>query len=97
MAGDTQTINGVSAEGLATSLEAGCGVLAGIVAALIYNWKICLVCLACVPLTMIGGILNAKFSAGLSKDIDSSSKDANLLSGDAILNYKTVASFGNED
>ena len=33
----------------------------------------------------------------MSSDTDSAMKDANLLAGDSILNYRTVASFANED
>nr|AAK19598.2 putative ABC transporter [Sterkiella histriomuscorum] len=97
MASDCQIINGVSAEGLASQLEAMFAVLAGIVIGFIYNWKISLVCLACPPFMIIGGVMNAKFQAGLSNDSDSASKEASLLAGDAILNYRTVASFGYED
>lgn len=32
----------------------------------------------------------------MSTDTEVASKDANLLSGDSIINYRTVASFGNE-
>ena len=41
--------------------------------------------------------MNAKLQSGLSTDSDAASKEANLLAGDAILNYRTVASFGHED
>ncbi|CDW81593.1 abc transporter family protein [Stylonychia lemnae] len=97
MASDAQIINGVSAEGLASSLEAGFATLSGVVIGFIYNWKISLACLACVPFMILGSIMNAKFQAGMSSDADSASKEANLLAGDAIINYRTVASFGNED
>ena len=33
----------------------------------------------------------------MSKSSDNASKEANVLCGDAILNYKTVASFGYEE
>ena len=33
----------------------------------------------------------------MSSDTDAASKEANLLSGDSIMNYRTVASFGNEN
>jgi ABC-type transport system involved in Fe-S cluster assembly fused permease/ATPase subunit len=33
----------------------------------------------------------------MSSDSDSKMKEANLLAGDLILNYRTVASFANED
>ena len=45
---------------------------------------------------ILGSVMNAKFQAGLSKESDSAFKEANLLAGDAIINYRTVASFGNE-
>lgn len=78
-------------------MEAMFAVVAGIVIGFIYNWKISLVCLACTPFMIISGVMNAKFQAGLSSDSDDASKEANLLAGDAILNYRTVASFGYED
>ncbi len=95
MASDTQTVNGVSAEGLASSLEGGFAILVGVVIGFSYNWQISLVCLGCVPFMVFANIMNIKFQAGMSSDSDG--KEANLLAGDSILNYRTVASFANED
>jgi ATP-binding cassette subfamily B (MDR/TAP) protein 1 len=61
MASDVQTLNGVSAEGLAASLEAMFGLLSGVVIGFIFNWKISLVCLACVPFMTFANIMNIKF------------------------------------
>jgi ATP-binding cassette, subfamily B (MDR/TAP), member 1 len=97
MASEAQTINGVVAGGLATSLQCVFSVLAGIVIGFCYNWEISLVCLACVPLMILGGAMNAKFQQGMSEDTDTAMKEANLLAGDSIINYRTVASFANED
>ena len=97
MASDTQVINGFSAEGLATIIETMFAVFGGVICGFIYSWQIAVVCLLCVPFMMLGGIMNAKFQAGLSENSDAASKDANLLAGDAIINYRTVASFGYED
>ena len=41
--------------------------------------------------------MNIKFQSGMSTDTDAASKDATLLAGDSILNYRTVSSFANED
>jgi len=41
--------------------------------------------------------MNIKFQSGMSTDTDAAAKDATLLAGDSILNYRTVASFANED
>lgn len=87
----------MSAEGLASSMEAGCAVMVGVAIGFVYDWKISLVCLACVPFMILGGLMNVKQQAGLSNDIEVASKEANLLAGDSILNYRTVASFGNEE
>ena len=97
MASDAQTINGVSAEGLASTLEGMFAVLTGVVVGFIYNWKMSVVCLACVPFMILGSIMNIKFQSGMSSDTDAAAKDATLLAGDSILNYRTVASFANED
>ena len=97
MASDAQTVNGVSAEGLASTMEAACATIVGVVIGFIYNWQISLVCLACVPFVILASDMNIKFQAGMISNTDSFIKDANLLSGDSIMNYRTVASFANED
>ena len=61
MASDAQTLNGVSAEGLAASMEAMCATLVGIVIGFSYNWQISSVCLGCVPFMMLGAVMNIKF------------------------------------
>ena len=78
-------------------MEAFCGILVGIFIGFFYNWRMSMVSLACTPFMIMGSIMNAKFQAGLSKSSDALIKDANLLAGDAIINYRTVASFGNEE
>ncbi len=46
---------------------------------------------------MIAAVVNIKFQQGLSQSSDAASKEATILAGDAILNYRTVASFGHEE
>ena len=97
MASDVQTLNGVSAEGLASTLEAIFALIAGISIGFIFNWKMSIVCLVCVPFFVFANIWNIKLQAGMSSDSNTKMKEANLLAGDLILNYRTVASFANED
>jgi ATP-binding cassette subfamily B (MDR/TAP) protein 1 len=61
MATDVQTINGVTAGGLGTSLQALFSVLVGVTIGLVIEWKVALICLACTPFQILGGIMNAKF------------------------------------
>ena len=97
MATEAQTINGVVSGGLASSLQALFSVATGVAIGFYFNWKVSLVCLGCVPFMILGGMMNAKFQQGMSADTDEAMKEANLLAGDSIVNYRTVASFANED
>lgn len=69
----------------------------GIALGFSFSWKVSLVALACTPFMMLGGYINAKFQAGMSDFDEVAFKDANLLAGDAITNYRTVSSFGYDD
>lgn len=46
---------------------------------------------------LVATVIQVKFQKGLSDSSDKASKEANVLAGDAIVNYRTVASFGNEE
>ncbi|CDW80084.1 abc transporter family protein [Stylonychia lemnae] len=96
LASDAQIINGVSTEGLGSILEAICAVLAGIGIGFYFSWRMSLVCIGCTPFIVISGYMGAKFQQGLSVESADSHKFANLLAGDAIMNYRTVASFAHE-
>ena len=87
----------MSAEGLGTVLEALFALFIGVIIGLIYNWKVSITCMICTPFMILGGVMNIKFQSGLSSNESSAAKEADLLAGDAILNYRTVASFANED
>ena len=50
-----------------------------------------------VPLNLIGSILAQRLQNSMIKDSDGADKEADLLCGDSIVNYKTVQSFGHED
>jgi len=97
LASDVQTLNGASTEGLAVILESFFAIVCGIILGFVFSWKVSLVALGCVPFMMLGGSINAKFQAGMSGFDEAAYKDANLLAGDAINNYRTVASFGFDD
>ena len=55
-----------------------------------------LVCLGLTPFMVVSGYMGAKFQQGLSVEAENSHRYANLLAGDAIMNYRTVASFAFE-
>ena len=96
LASDAQTLNGASTEGLAVMCESFFALVCGIILGFVFSWKVSLVALGCVPFMVAGGSINAKFQSGMAETDESAYKDANLLAGDAILNYRTVASFGHD-
>jgi len=46
---------------------------------------------------VMGSVMGAKVQKGFSADKDQLNKEANLLCGDAIINFKTIQSFGHND
>jgi ATP-binding cassette, subfamily B (MDR/TAP), member 1 len=94
---DTSTINGVGSESLAAQIEGVCTLIMSLALGFYFSWRLSLVCLACIPITMIGAALTIKFQKMLAEGSDDIVKEANVLAGDAIMNYRTVASFGSAD
>lgn len=96
MAQDTSIINGVSTESLSPQLEGGLALVTGLVFGFVWCWQMSLVMLACTPILAIGGVLEMEFQKGVQLEENDNIRNANLLCGDAILNYRTVQSFGYE-
>jgi ATP-binding cassette, subfamily B (MDR/TAP), member 1 len=96
LAKDVQALNGASSEGSAVILESAFALIGGIAIGLGFNWKLGLVSLGGAPFMALGGFINAKLYAGYSNLDGAAHRAANLLAGDTILNYRTVASFGHD-
>ena len=96
MATDTSIINGVSTESLSPQLEGGLALVVGLVFGFVWCWQMSLVMLACTPILAVGGVLEMEFQKGVNLEENDNIREANLLCGDAILNYRTVQSFGYE-
>lgn len=73
------------------------GLIVGITLGFIFSWRLALVALGCTPLMMVGGALEGKMAAGFDQSSAEDYKEANLLAGDAIINYRTVASFATDE
>ena len=72
-------------------IESTFALCCGIVIGFCYSWKVSLIALGCAPFMVLGGFINAKFnSQGMSNVNEATYKNANLLAGDAIANYRTL-------
>ena len=90
MAEDTGVINGVGAESIAPQADGYSGLVIGLAVGFYFCWQQSLVVMATVPLLVIAKLVNFKASKGLGDVQHELMKDADLLCGDAILNYRTV-------
>ena len=53
-------------------------------------------CLALIPLMVITGAMSRTIFKKIMEDAEEKDKDAQILCGDAVANFKTVQSFGQE-
>ena len=71
--------------------------LGGVIIDLICYWPIALVCIGLAPFLMIGEAINVKVAMCGDQESGDKNKEADLFCGHAILNFKTVESFGYEE
>lgn len=96
LAEDVQALNGASTEGLGSQVEQSLGLMLGILMSFIFEWRTALVALGISPPLMITNIIMAKIAVGMTETGDTSTKEANAMISDSIVNQKTIASFGHQ-
>ena len=97
MATDTAVVNGVSSESISPQIEGGFSFMVGLGMGFYFCWQMALVMIFCAPLLGLGWQMQISFLEGAGHDDNDRLQQANLLCGDAIMNYKTVQSFGYEN
>ena len=97
LAAEASAINGAGAEGVSAMFNSSSALLTGMIIAFVFSWKIALVSIACVPFMAIASMIDMKQQFGASETTDPLLVEANKMAGDSIINYKTVASFGNTE
>ena len=96
LAEDASLINGVATESIGPQVEGLFAMGTGVIIGFIFNWKMALIAMGLAPFMAVGNALAMKFQAGAGEVNEEELKQAQLLCGDAIVNYKTVQSFANE-
>ena len=87
----------MSTESLSPQTEGGFALVAGLAIGFVACWQMALICLALSPVMAVGNALAMKLQTGLVEEQNDSQREANLLCGDAIANFKTVQSLGNTE
>jgi ATP-binding cassette subfamily B (MDR/TAP) protein 1 len=67
---DCQTINGMATTYIYIVIQSLTTLIAGVVLALIYEWRTALVALGAMPLVMLAGAVKSKFREGLMEKAD---------------------------
>ena len=71
-------------------------ILAGVGISIYFNWRITLVLLVILILTIIFGAVDIKYTMGSSTEADKYLKDALDIMGEVVKNYRTIVSFASE-
>lgn len=83
-------------EAIGPILEGLFALLGGVVIGCYICWQVALCSLAIMPLMVAAGALNQTMLKKQMQDAEESNKEAQVLCGDAISNFRTVQSFGYE-
>lgn len=91
---DCKNINGVTSSYLGIILQNISCLLSGLIIALCYEWRISLVTLALIPFMIAAGVIQMKAFVGFSEESGEAYKDSANLIMEAMINIRTVTSFG---
>lgn len=97
LSADAAAINGVGGESIGPTAESVFGMIGGIAIAFYFAPLQATVCLLVSPIMVIGATIDMQMMKAADEDNKDALKEANLLCGDSIINYKTVQSFGHEE
>jgi ABC-type transport system involved in Fe-S cluster assembly fused permease/ATPase subunit len=70
--------------------------LTGMTIGFVFCWQQSLLMIVIAPFMIVSTAIQAKFQSGLSESSNQFTKEADILCGDAVMNFKTVQSFGYE-
>ncbi|KAH9520278.1 Multidrug resistance protein 1 [Bulinus truncatus] len=97
LSGDAALVQGATGSKIGLMLEAAATIIAALLIALIYGWKLTLVVLAFMPLMFLGGFVQGKVIAGASKKDRKQLQQAGKICSEVVDSIRTVVSLGRED
>lgn len=93
LSADAATVRSLVGDALALVVQNMSTVVAGLVIALVGNWRLALIVLAVLPLVGLQGYAQIKFLQGFSADAKVMYEEASQVANDAVSSIRTVASF----
>lgn len=96
MAEDSTHINDVASNSVSILVSAVGSLLTGAIIAFVFCWQMAVACMILIPIAVYSQIKEIKLTYERVKMNSDLTKEASLLLGDTICNFRTVQSFGNE-
>ncbi|KAJ0989334.1 hypothetical protein J5N97_007690 [Dioscorea zingiberensis] len=93
LSADATTVRSIVGDSLSLLVQSLSTVTAGLVIAMVANWKLALTVIALLPLIGLQGYAQMKFLKGFSADAKVKYEEASQVANDAVGNIRTVASF----
>ena len=91
-----ELVNGAMENNIGGAIQGAVALLAGIIVAFVYNWRVSLVVLATVPFVALAGYYQIKIFTGFSMQSDKNYAKSVSILGESVKNFRTVTSFCNE-
>jgi ATP-binding cassette subfamily B (MDR/TAP) protein 1 len=97
LAADCKTVNGMTTTFIGVSIQNLVTLVASLIIGFIFEWRTSLVTVGLIPVMILAGALQMKQSLGFSGESDTAYKDSSSLITEAMVNIRTVMSFGYEN
>ncbi|KAK7473472.1 hypothetical protein BaRGS_00035301, partial [Batillaria attramentaria] len=97
LANDAALVQGATGSKIGSLLEAVSTMVASLVVAFVFGWKLALVILAFFPVIVIAGTVQGKVIAGSAQSEKSQLQEAGKICSEAVDNIRTIASINRED
>lgn len=97
LSSDTTKISGVATSIIGQLLQTGVTLILGIVIAMVYQWKICLINIAFMPLVIGSYVLQFQLQKGADDGDKAIDEDAGSILSEAVINTKTIFSYSMQD
>ncbi|XP_077250942.1 ABC transporter B family member 9-like [Tasmannia lanceolata] len=93
LSADASTVRSLVGDALALMVQNIATITAGLVIAMVANWRLALIILVLLPLVGLQGYAQMKFLKGFSADAKVMYEEASQVANDAVGSIRTVASF----
>lgn len=97
LASDCHVVNGLITTFFSIIVQTLTTLVAGVVIALIYEWRTALVAIGLLPFIVFSGIIQMSFTEGFSDKTDKAYIESSNLITESMTYIRTVTSFGSED